>query len=180
MFKSLNRIADSGSCRLGTGWRRYVTKGMSFRSVQSNPFALPFFLDTWEGNLVQYAMSSPLKWTFRSTVKINVLLKIFLLTTQISILVLMYQCILQNHVYENSIVLLYKQMHRPIKLNKDPINKTCIQSNQYKERTYGLREIICWVFIQPKVKIMKLNKANIKIQFKCSNARNRYFSESKY
>lgn len=71
-------------------------------------------------------------------------------------------------------------MHRPVKLNKDPINKTCIQSNQHKERTYGLRKSICWVFIWPKVKIQKLNKANIKIQFKCSNARNRYFSESKW
>lgn len=72
------------------------------------------------------------------------------------------------------------KMHRPVKLNKDPINKTCIQSNQYKERTYGLRKSICWVFIWPKVKIQKLNKANITIQFKCSNAWNRYFSESKY
>lgn len=52
MFKSLDRIADSGSCRLGHGWRRYVTKGMSFRSALSYPFAFPFFLDTWEGNLV--------------------------------------------------------------------------------------------------------------------------------
>lgn len=91
MFQSLGRIADNGSCRLERGWRRYVTKGISFGSVLSYPFALPRFLDTREGNLVWYAKTSSLKWTFSFIVKINKCssLKIFLLTTQILILVLM-------------------------------------------------------------------------------------------
>lgn len=69
-------------------------------------------------------------------------------------------------------------MHRLVKLNEDPINKNVSKAINIK-REPGIRKSICWVFIWPKVKIRKLNKANIKIQFKCSNAQNRYFSENK-